>query len=150
MNFITHSLLPVTIKQALDLKSSEEKKFSIQLMEWIAIAGFGTLPDLLDFHTTVFERWTSWSHAWPTTTAIFAGGWICLLFFRKHRLGRLAAWCGTAYALHIPCDIVSGGIDFFSSGRVIGGWWISFFFWPFIDIGLIALFLLFYYKIRTR
>jgi hypothetical protein len=140
MNFITHSLLPVTIKQYAEIKSKDKLGFSRQWKGWVAIALFGTLPDLLDFHMTVVERWTSYSHQWPMTAAFFSAGWICFALFRKHYWARIAPWCGTAYALHIPCDIVSGGLDFFKTGNVIGAWWISFLAWPAIDITLIVLF----------
>jgi hypothetical protein len=142
MNFITHSLLPVVIKQTAELKSEQQGSYSTQWKHWIAIAVFGTLPDLLDFHMTVAERWSSFSHQWPMTTSIFLFCWLCYLLFPKQALAKIAPWCGLAYVLHIPCDLISGGLDFFNTGHVHGDWWISFLAWPFIDAFFIAWFIL--------
>ena len=56
-------------------------------------------------------------------------------------------WCA-AYMLHLAEDIISGGIDFFSTGHVIGKFYFSPMYWPLIDPYLIAVVFLLGRKIK--
>jgi len=150
MNVITHSLLPIAAKQWTELSGGESRGYRKDLYTWLVIGVFGSLPDILDPHFTLGDRCHSFSHVWPFTVVVVA---VCCLYaalLKNSATGRIALWCAFSYVLHVFGDIVSGGLDFFCTGRSIGGWWIAPQLWPVFDIACIFVFSLFHRRVRSR
>ena len=105
MSPITHAILPL----ALGYKWIPASLYrpSIPVSSLIALSG--ALPDLLDPHITLEARYNSWSHT-VLALGLFgvAVSGVCLYpkFKPFYQVGVL---CIFAYALHIFCDLISGG-----------------------------------------
>jgi len=150
MNVITHSLLPVTARQCVELRAEKLPDYKQQLYAWAAIGLFGSLPDILNPHISLGARYNSYSHVWPCTLTVVA---ICCLYGflrRKNDTAVVALWCALAYVLHVVGDIVSGGLDFFCTGQAIGDWWIIPELWPVLDLFFVIAFVLLHRRIRKR
>jgi len=150
VNVITHSLLPITAKQIVELRQAQLPAYRTQLRHWAVVGIFGSLPDILDPHISLGARCDSFSHAWPFTMAVLLACGIYGILARRRESGRLALWGAAAYAAHVLGDIVSGGLDFFRTGRAIGDYWITPCLWPVSDLLFIVAFILLNRIIRTR
>ncbi len=150
----THALAPVVLKQTLDLRSASGDRVAYRHLagQWLLIAVFGVLPDVLFPHISLSERYSAFSHVWPFTTAVVAGAIVISAIgsIVKRRYQTLPLWCGFAYVLHVGMDIISGGLDFLKTGNVIGDYYITPELWPLADLLLIALFILLNRRIRAR
>lgn len=150
MLVFTHSLGLVAVKQFLETRHPERYEYSTQLKGWLAIAAAGVLPDLLTPHLTVGDRYNAFSHTWIFTGVFLISCILCsaVLFRKPYR--SIPLWCAAAYLLHIAEDIISGGIDFFSTGSVIGDFYVSPIYWPLIDIFIVVSVVLLDRKIRRQ
>ncbi|HCE46144.1 MAG TPA: hypothetical protein DET40_21580 [Lentisphaeria bacterium] len=150
MNVIAHSLLPVVLKQAWELKHAPGLEYRDQVKGWIIIGISGTLPDILDPHLTIGSRYDSYSHTWPFTSALALACLVSYVLVRRTWYGRIFPWCALAYLLHVAGDIVSGGIDFLLTGHALGDWWITPELWPVLDLLFLTAFVLIHRKIRRQ
>jgi len=148
MNVITHSLLPITVKQLAEFRHPGRVSYRDRLRGWGVIAIFGSLPDILDPHLTLGARCNSYSHMWPCMVTIVACCLFAAFIFRKRPWAKLLLWCAPSYALHVAGDIVSGGLDFLGTGQAIGDWWIPPEAWPVLDLIFITVFILTHRRVR--
>jgi len=134
MTPVTHALLPLVLAGKHLRKNDGMPAFR----EMGIVALCGVLPDLLAPHIHLEARYTAYSHtlwAWGVFSA-------CVLIagrFRKTRLDpRLQFLCIAAYALHLACDFISGGIPLFHpfSRNVQGGHYITYLVWYLSDVSL--------------
>jgi len=75
------------------------------------LAACGAAPDVLNPHLSIAARHASWSHGLP---ALAMAAIFLLAAGRMRKWGldtRLAAWGTAAYAAHLLCDAISGGIS---------------------------------------
>ncbi|OGV37035.1 MAG: hypothetical protein A2X48_04270 [Lentisphaerae bacterium GWF2_49_21] len=150
MLVFTHSLGPVAVKQMTEIMHPEKYEYFNQLRGWLVIAAAGVLPDVLTPHITLGDRYNSFSHTW-VFTGIFVGCCIlcsAILFRKNYR--SIPLWCAAAYLLHLAEDLISGGIDFFSTGHVIGDYYVSPIYWPLIDLYIVVIVILLDRKIRKQ
>lgn len=141
MNTVTHALLPVIIagicERSYAEKSGRRGIFSPKNL--IVIGVFGAAPDLLNPHLSLAARYVSWSHGVSfllfLTMVLFVLGRFGKWKFPVHLIASLAG----AYALHLFCDAIAGGIAWqYPFGRaVIGAYYISPTYWIPLDIGCI-------------
>lgn len=140
MNVLSHALIPV-IASSFDVKrsrvESESSYWNAKRLTFLAVCG--AAPDLLDPHLYLASRLSSWSHGVPALLGV------ALVLFSLSRAGkfgletRLAAWGVSAYALHLCCDAISGGIAplYPLSPVVIGAYYIPPVLWPMLDFGFL-------------
>lgn len=108
---ITHAILPLVLGRRWIPIIEQTRAPSWRLSGVVAFCG--VLPDLLNPHLALDARHAAFSHslaAW----AIFS---VCLAAlcrhprFTPHRA--TAALCAGAYALHLACDFITGGVPLF-------------------------------------
>jgi membrane-bound metal-dependent hydrolase YbcI (DUF457 family) len=137
MTPVTHALLPVFLGRRWLPKRSDGAP------SWAAsgaVAFSGVLPDVLNPHLGLEARHEAFSHslvAWM----IFAG--LLALTARHPRLAphrRILALCGAAYAAHIACDLITGGVPLFApiESLVWGDAWLPFRSWFVFDGALLV------------
>lgn len=136
MNVITHTLLPTLLAVPL-LPRANPREYGVSAG---VVALGGALPDLLHPHLSLAARYASWSHT-VFAFAGFSGVLLVLALLPRIRVPRVAlVLASLAYALHLACDGISGGIVWLypASAEVVGGrlvryhWW-----WP-IDAILVV------------
>lgn len=137
MNTITHALLPV-IAAAIANKSYNppQTRRNIFTGKQILLIGIaGAAPDLLNPHLSLAARYASWSHSLiffiPLTIAI-----ITLSLTTKKLKTTLALWLISAYALHLFCDAIAGGIAYAYplNKNIIGSYIVEPTYWIPIDV----------------
>ena len=106
MNVITHALLPVLVSVPFSL----ERGGGWSRGRRIGLAVVGALPDVLTPHLSLAARYSSWSHGVPALlvlavvlSIVVGSGWRSLGW-------RYGLWLYFGYALHLFCDLISGGI----------------------------------------
>lgn len=137
MTPVTHALLPLFLGRRWLPKRSDGAP-SRGASGAVALAG--VLPDVINPHLDLEARDDAFSHslfAWM----LFAG--ILALAARHPRLAphrRILALCGAAYAIHIACDLITGGVPLFSpvESLVWGDAWLPFRSWFVFDGALLA------------
>ena len=147
MNTLTHALLPVI---GVSVNKKRTDKCGAAYWGWkrlFLLCFFGALPDLLHPHLSLSARYTSYSHGLP---ALFCVGLLLGILVQVKKFGLdlyLVAWIFLAYALHLLCDLVSGGIAWcypFDSS-VIGGYYFPVVYWIPLDF-ICALTVYFIYR----
>ena len=136
MNTLTHALLPV-VGASMDGKRSP----LCGGRYWngrraLFLAACGAAPDLLDPHLSIAARHASWSHGIPALAA-FSVLLLAAGYAGKWGLDtRLAIWGSAAYALHLFCDAVSGGIAplYPFSAAVVGEYYVPPTVWLSLDM----------------
>jgi len=134
MTPVTHALLPLVLAGKHLRKDDGTPAFR----EMGIVAFCGVLPDLLAPHIHLEARYTAYSHtllAWVVFSISVA---IAGRFWKSWLHARLQILCIFAYALHLVCDFISGGIPLFHpfSKTVHGGHWISYLVWYLSDVAL--------------
>jgi membrane-bound metal-dependent hydrolase YbcI (DUF457 family) len=132
MTLVTHALLPLAVGRPW----LRRRDGSPLLKEIGLVALCGILPDVLSPHIYLEARYASLSHtlwAWFVFTALV------LLVGRvwKARIcPRIQILCIAAYAMHLACDMISGGIPLFYplSRTIHGGHFISYIVWYVSDV----------------
>lgn len=105
MSPITHAILPLALGYAWLPKRAYRPTWSASAV----VALSGALPDVLDPHISLEARYNSWSH---TLLALAAFGALVLLplcFRKMRRFMPVGILCVSGYALHLICDLISGG-----------------------------------------
>ncbi|GAA5494970.1 hypothetical protein Rhal01_01139 [Rubritalea halochordaticola] len=146
MNTLTHALLPAIVAGLCNKSYAApvKRKKLFTGREILLIALLGAAPDILNPHITLAARYTSWSHSIAVLLPLSMLLVLCSGLFRKLR-PRLIPWLLGAYALHLACDAITGGIAWaypFSS-HIIGKTYINFIYWIPIDLtfSIVAYFL---------
>lgn len=99
-------MMPVILARQVNLRRAKRQAPEIFTGKQILILGIaGILPDLLSPHIWLDQRHSAYSHS-LVVLVIFS--LISLLILRKNK--GLATLSIAAYALHIFCDYISGGI----------------------------------------
>lgn len=104
MNTVTHVLAPVLLFSTVELIRKRPLDWRIVIL----VGLFGGAADLLDPHLALQARFTSWTHC--------IAGFGVLLFlplvacFFKRLKWKHFFWFSFAYALHLFCDAIAGGI----------------------------------------
>lgn len=132
MDTITHALLPVIAAHGVFRHASWlKRRYGL-----IAIGIAGALPDLLNPHLSLESRMASWSHGLPFW-GVLTGLLFLVSFLSRGWLDvRLALLLSGAYILHLFCDAVSGGINwFYPLGQYVwGSYWVPAILWIPLDI----------------
>jgi membrane-bound metal-dependent hydrolase YbcI (DUF457 family) len=134
MNTVTHALVPVLL-----VRFAAGRR-PVWMGRWcfIQIGLAGALPDLLNPHLTLEERMNGWAHGLPCWV-LFS---VILLGISVMRRGwvsrRMAGVLSLAYLLHLICDAVAGGINwFYPLGDLVwGAYWVDALLWIPIDVVL--------------
>ena len=126
--------------------------FSNREMMYIALCG--GLPDILSPHIRLAARMSSLTHTlWFPVAAVAVLGMLWFAFPSRFRF-RCALVCGTAIALHLFADAVSGGIALFFplDTGCIGHYYIPPVMWLTLDMAVLTLTLavLFFSSLRER
>ena len=129
MEVVTHALLPVLIAAPL-LPARTPARSRWRPLTLIGL--FGALPDLLNPHLSLEDRYASWSHSVPCWLLLTAGIALVAARWPRRLPRRLAMLLSFAYGLHLACDGISGGITWLApfSAQIIGDdyvsprWWI--------------------------
>lgn len=137
MNTVTHALLPVVaicLYERFSKSDSHLNKFQYAL---IIVAG--AAPDILTPHFSLASRYSSWSH---TLLALITLSVILLTaasFKFRTLTTKIAVFMLAAYALHLICDAVSGGIPWLLpySDSILGSYLISPTLWIPFDVILV-------------
>jgi membrane-bound metal-dependent hydrolase YbcI (DUF457 family) len=137
MSPVTHALLPLFLGHRWLPKRTDGSP------SWAAsgaVAFAGVLPDVLYPHLGLDERHAAFSHslvAW----SIFVGLLGLAATHRRLRPHReVLVLCGAAYAAHIVCDLITGGVPLLSpiESLIWGGTWLPFRIWFVFDGVLLA------------
>ena len=137
MTPVTHALLPLFLGRRWLPKRTDGAP------AWAAsgaVALSGVLPDVINPHLGLEARHEAFSHslvAWM----IFAG--LLALAARRSRLARhrrIIVLCGAAYAAHIVCDLITGGVPLFAPMEPLiwGDTWLPFGTWFIFGGALLA------------
>ncbi|CAN5405003.1 hypothetical protein BH23VER1_BH23VER1_24760 [soil metagenome] len=141
MSPVTHALLPVFLGRRILVSPGKSPSWSDAGL--VALAG--ALPDLLSPHLSLDARYVAYSHtAWAFL------GFSLLVWgasIRWSRLMRLRLLCLFAYAAHLACDLISGGVALFYplSTVVHGGNYLPYWMWGASD-GLLLIYLYLVYR----
>ena len=137
MFVITHALSPVIAVAVADivvLEATGSRLF--RRAQYVAIAISGALPDILNPHITLEARFASWSHT-VLALALFLP--VALLIARRINREQFllpGTLMAVAYAFHLFCDAISGGIAWlypFDPKAIIGGGFVPFKYWLTLD-----------------
>ena len=131
MDIFTHALLPVILTGAVARRPDLRGKWSL-----IAIGLAGALPDLLSPHLSLAARMTSWSHGLPCWAGLTAAMILMALGSRGKMSVALASVLSGAYLLHLFCDAISGGVNFFYplGNWIWGDYWVDPIWWIPLDV----------------
>lgn len=137
MNTLTHALLPA-IAAGIANKSYaplDQRRGLFSSKEIFLIALLGAAPDLINPHITLAARLTSWSHSMVFFVPMALVLLIAPCIIKKLRW-RLVPWLIGAYALHLFCDFIAGGIAWAYPLKAdfVGKYYISAIYWIPIDI----------------
>lgn len=132
MTLVTHALLPLAIGRPWLRRADGSPLFK----EAGIVAFCGILPDVLSPHIYLEARYESLSHTlwvWLAFTALVL---LAGRAWRSRFTFRLQVLCIAAYAMHLLCDMISGGIALFYplSPTIHGGHFISYFMWYVSDV----------------
>ncbi len=141
MFIITHALSPVIVAAVADALARETSGTRLfRRPQYVAFAASGALPDLLSPHITLAERFASWSHtAWAL--ALFVP--VALLVARRmngDRFVLLGLLMAAAYALHLFCDAISGGLAWlypFDPDAIVGAALVPYPLWIYLDLACV-------------
>jgi hypothetical protein len=141
MTPISHALLPVLFGR----KVISNINGVPVIREVLIVSICGAFPDMLSPHLSLDARHASLSHS--VFALVFFACFIGAVSFYSSLLRRLGFLCVFAYAAHIFCDLISGGVSLFYpySFQVFGGGYMPFWFWITSDLALI-LYLYFVYR----
>jgi len=142
MNTITHALLPVIVVslcERVDRGVQRKRIFSTREILFVGI--FGAAPDLLNPHLSLAARYTSWSHGLPFWIALTIALLIAFRFYRTRLPLRLVICFSVAYALHLICDLIAGGLAFWYpfAPLVLGQYWVPPQWWAWIDASCVLI-----------
>lgn len=148
MSPVTHAILPL----ALGYSWLPKRAYRPTWYASVVVALSGALPDMLDPHITLEARYNSWSHT-LLALAAFGGLVLALLCFGKmRRFMPLGILCVSGYALHLACDLISGGgRPFLPFSRTLCGRdFVPSWSWGATDIALLLWVYLFYRWVPLR
>ena len=131
MNIFTHALLPVILTNVATKPADWRGRWGL-----VAIGVAGALPDLLSPHLSLEARMTSWSHGIPCWLILTTTMVLIAVFSRKRISVRLSLFLSGAYLLHILCDAISGGVNFYYplGNYVWGRYWVNPIWWIPLDV----------------
>lgn len=143
MTPVSHALLPVFLGQ--HWIPQRDRIPNVRTVSIVSLCG--VLPDVLSPHLTLDDRHTSLSHtAWA---ALLFGVVIARLAWRLPKLfpPAFARLCFAAYAGHLACDAITGGIPLFYpiSPAVFGKNYLPYWLWITCD-GALLLYLYLVYR----
>ena len=125
MTPVSHALLPTLLcRRWISQTQGRPTLWEIHL-----VAFCGVLPDILSPHWSLDSRHASLSHT------VYALGTFAVVFgiaaWRIRPLRRLSGLCLFAYAFHLACDLIAGGINPFFPlhSEVFGGHYLPFWAW---------------------
>lgn len=135
VNIVTHALLPAALAAPF-LPQRSAREF-LRAAGVVAVAG--ALPDLLHPHLSLAARFASWPHtvyAWCGVSISIA---VLSAFAPRHVPARVGVAAVAAYALHLLCDAISGGIAWLypADPQRLGVRWVRYEYWLVID-GLVT------------
>lgn len=142
MFVVTHALSPVAgiaAADALRLEATGERLFRRE--HYIAFALSGALPDVLCPHLSLAARYASWSHTFWALCLFAAIALPAARFLFGSRRWLLAGSLMVfAYAFHLGCDAVAGGIkwNYPFSDHLLKARWVPYACWIWLDIGFTA------------
>ncbi|HEY8933421.1 MAG TPA: metal-dependent hydrolase [Rariglobus sp.] len=144
MTPVSHALLPVFLGQRWI-----PKKERVPAPGFVALVALsGALPDILSPHLSLDARYEASSHSlWALLGFILV---VVMLAWRLPRIftPTISILCVTAYAGHIACDAITGGVAFFFPfGGVQGGNYLPYWLWITSD-GLLLIYLYLVYRWR--
>lgn len=136
MSPVTHALLPLFFGHRWIPQNNRIPSFKISGL----IALSGLLPDILSPHLSLEARYASLPHS-LTGLACFAAlvAVICVTKIgAAHK--KIGALCIAAYAAHIFCDLIAGGVPLFRpfSRIIVGQNYIPYWTWDAADLVLIV------------
>ncbi|MEM6884884.1 MAG: metal-dependent hydrolase [Verrucomicrobiota bacterium] len=146
MHTLTHALLPVLALSAGSRRTTDKGPNYWNWKRLLLVALAGALPDLLNPHLSLQARYTSWSHGVPALCA-FCLVLVMIWLIRRHRSQILLfIMLGTAYGLHLFCDLISGGLawQYPLGNHVVGDYYVSARWWVPLDVGSVVLTYLIY------
>jgi hypothetical protein len=131
MDTPTHAMLPVIIVAGWDLRHGRLQRLTSA--RYLSLALFGALPDLLNPHLSLEARHASWSHGLPFLATLALAVVVAAYALPQRISLRFACLLVLAYALHLACDAVAGGIAWLYpfSDHILGryfvppAWWIG-------------------------
>ena len=137
MTPVSHALLPVLLGRRW---ISRHPDGTPSWHESAAVGAAGVLPDLLSPHVGLAERHAAFSHsllAWVLIGLVLSAAVAPPRFRSRRTLARL---CIVAYAAHLACDLITGGVPLFSPiiPGVFGDAYLPFWAWFALDAALLA------------
>ena len=138
MSPVTHALLPLWFGHRWIPKREKDGIPSFKISGILALSGL--LPDLLSPHISLDARHASPPHS-LTGLACFA---TLVAVVCATRIGsahkKIGALCVAAYAAHIACDLIAGGVPLFRpfSRVIVGQNYIPYWMWDAADLVLIV------------
>lgn len=106
MTPVSHALLPVVLGQAWIPSHNRAPRPRFTLL----VAACGVLPDLLSPHLTLDTRHTALSHTALAALLFAMAVTACARRWPATLTPRLTLLCIAAYAGHLACDAITGGI----------------------------------------
>lgn len=134
VNTVTHALAPLLLTHAC---LPESKKLSGRQLMVVGVCG--ALPDLINPHLSLAARMSSWSHGLPAWFGVSVVLLVCSFIWPSRIPRRLAVAGALAYLLHLFCDAIAGGINWFSplGDLVWGEYWYPVWLWVPTDVVLV-------------
>ena len=143
MDTPTHALIPVIAYGLARLpvlrRESHGAKRSIY-RNAVLLAVAAALPDLINPHVTLEERWHSWSHGLPAWLG-FTGLAIATAWLRPNWLSwKWAVGMSIAYLSHLFGDAIAGGIAWAYplNDSVIGAYYVPPSWWKPLDVACVV------------
>ena len=143
MDIFTHALLPVILVGAIAKRPDLRGRWQL-----VSIGIAGALPDILCPHLSLEARMASWSHGIPCWFMLTIVMLMISYFSRRRIAAGFASLLSGAYFLHMMCDAISGGVNFFHpfGNGSWGDYWVDPIWWIPLDI---ACFLTVYFMFRV-
>jgi membrane-bound metal-dependent hydrolase YbcI (DUF457 family) len=134
MRVVTHFTLPIILAGFLNLWSLfKNRKLLIKIHFLLLIGICGALPDILSPHLSLQARYSSWSHnLWFIIASVFLG--FIILRRLPDRFHPVVYLGCLGIILHILCDMISGGINWFNPyGEPVGKYYVHWRLWRILD-----------------
>ncbi len=137
MTPVSHAILPLLAgKRWIPANDSGRPCLRISF----AVAFAGVLPDILCPHLALNERLTAYSHSLIAWLVVCFSTLAACAHPKVSPHKQTAVLCVAAYALHLACDSITGGIPLLApfSDKVAGGSYLPFWTWLILDALLLA------------
>jgi hypothetical protein len=130
----SHVCLPIALAYVANTVSVLRRGQALYSGREILLLGLaGLLPDLLDPHLFLTDRFGSWTHnAWfpAGVLVVMLAAWAC----RVVKNPRMIFGFPAAVALHIGCDAITGGVRLFPPyDHMVGRYYIASTHWLLLD-----------------